>query len=252
MSETLQDIVTNHWDLRAPSYLNNIKKDFLKPEIRCRWEKVLTNFITPTENLAVLDAGCGPAPITNILIDLGHRVTAVDISKQMLANAKAAVGHNYNKVSFIACDVSNIPISDNTFDIVISRHLVWTLPEPQRAVREWYRILKPGGRLGIIDGNWYLSHSKVNPRKYWVYLNHLFHKIRSGFDGSQKLASHYIEKLPTTYLSRPDWDLGLLAGTGFHNLKASTDLDNRIWEKPLQKFFHNPLQGMFMVEGTKP
>ena len=251
MTGKLQNAVTAHWDLRAASYFNNIKKDFLNPEIRRRWEKVIVDFIGFGHNLMILDAGCGPAPVTRILADFGHQVTGVDISWQMLTRARKVMGADSEKVSFMVGDVSNMPVADDTFDVVISRHLIWTLPEPQKAVKEWYRILKPGGRLGIIDGNWYLDYSRRPLRKYLVHLNHLFYKIRSGFDGSQKLATHYIKYLPATNMRRPDWDLGLLAGIGFSNLKASIDLGARIWVKPWQRILHDPF-GMFLVEATKP
>jgi len=244
--------VTRHWNSRASSYFNNIKKDFLRPEIRRRWEKVLVDFIGSGENLMILDAGCGPAPITRILTDLGHQVIGVDISVPMLAKAKELMAEDFGEVSFMISDVSNMPFSDATIDLVISRHLIWTLPEPQKAVREWYRILKPGGRLAIIDGNWYLNYPRPTLRKYLVHLSHMFYKIRSGFDDSQKLAIHYIKELPTTYLHRPDWDLGLLAGIGFSDLKASTDLAAKIWVNPWERMLHDLSYGMFLVEATKP
>jgi ubiquinone/menaquinone biosynthesis C-methylase UbiE len=170
----------------------------------------------------------------------------------MLTKARELMGDDFEKVSFAIGDVSTMPFSDSTIDLVICRHLIWTLPEPEKAIREFYRILKPGGRLGIIDGNWYLSYSRPTLRKLWVHVSHMFYKIRSGFDDSQKLALHYVKELPTTLLRRPDWDLGLLAGVGFCNLKTSTDLAARIWTNPLQRILRDLSYGMFLVEATKP
>ena len=43
---------------------------------------------------------------------------------------------------------------DETYDAVICRHLVWTLTEPEQALADWFRVLKPGGRLLVFDGDW--------------------------------------------------------------------------------------------------
>jgi ubiquinone/menaquinone biosynthesis C-methylase UbiE len=55
---------------------------------------------------------------------------------------------------FLHGDAETPPFDARQFDVVISRHVVWTLPDPARALANWKRILKPGGRVIIIDGVW--------------------------------------------------------------------------------------------------
>lgn len=51
-------------------------------------------------------------------------------------------------------DAEHLPFGDESFDVIISRHLLWTLPHPEIALKDWHRVLIPGGRVLIIDGVW--------------------------------------------------------------------------------------------------
>ena len=74
--------------------------------------------------------------------DLGYEVTAVDCSENMLLEAKRNVDNAGFSVQFIKADVHKLPFSDNTFDLLVCRNLVWTLGEPYNAYKEWYRVIK--------------------------------------------------------------------------------------------------------------
>jgi len=52
-------------------------------------------------------------------------------------------------------DAEALPFRSSCFDVVASRHLLWTLPDPGKALAEWMRVLRPGGRILAIDGNWF-------------------------------------------------------------------------------------------------
>jgi SAM-dependent methyltransferase len=49
-------------------------------------------------------------------------------------------------------DAEQLPFAPGSFDLVISRHVLWTLPHPEAAIDEWIRVLRPGARLVIVDG----------------------------------------------------------------------------------------------------
>ena len=53
-------------------------------------------------------------------------------------------------------DCHNLNFPDETFDMVICRNITWTLDDPQKAYKEWLRVLKKGGRLLVSDACWYL------------------------------------------------------------------------------------------------
>jgi ubiquinone/menaquinone biosynthesis C-methylase UbiE len=54
-------------------------------------------------------------------------------------------------LSFKVGDAENPPFEEGTFDAVVTRHVLWTLPHPQAAVSSWARVLKEGGKLVVID-----------------------------------------------------------------------------------------------------
>jgi SAM-dependent methyltransferase len=51
-------------------------------------------------------------------------------------------------------DAAALDIADATYDLVVARHVIWNLPDPQRGLAEWLRVLRPGGRLALIEGKW--------------------------------------------------------------------------------------------------
>ncbi|WP_080518844.1 methyltransferase domain-containing protein [Rhodopseudomonas palustris] len=57
-------------------------------------------------------------------------------------------------VKFHLGDAENPMMPDERFDAVVSRHLVWTLPDPEAALADWLRVLRPGGRVVLVDCDW--------------------------------------------------------------------------------------------------
>ena len=99
----------------------------------------------------VLDLACGTGEITRSLLSLGHKVTAIDFSEDMLARARAKHG---DKAKILAGDAERLLDDDESYDALVTRHLVWTLTDPQAALATWARVLRPGGALVIVDGDW--------------------------------------------------------------------------------------------------
>lgn len=92
------------------------------------------------------------------LADLGHDVTGIDISNGMLAVARAKAARAGLPIDFRTGDADAPPFADDQFDVVISRHVLWTLLEPERAIRQWLRVVSSGGRVLAIDGLWHSDH----------------------------------------------------------------------------------------------
>lgn len=102
----------------------------------------------------VLDIGCGsgyPALAAAAAVRPGGSVTTIDISPKMIGvAAKRAAEAGLNNVDFHEMDADALRFADETFDAVMCVCTLMFSPEPQRAIREIQRVLKPGGRFGIV------------------------------------------------------------------------------------------------------
>ena len=125
--------------------------------ISCRrnWQRLLsTHLVSVPKASQLLEIGAGTGFITELLVGLGYRVTATDLSPFMLALAQknlTAAGM-FDSVHLQQGDAEHLDYENNAFEAVVSRWLLWTLPQPEKALSEMVRTLKPGGRLVLIDG----------------------------------------------------------------------------------------------------
>lgn len=104
--------------------------------------------------LDVLDIGCGTGFLALQLADLGHRVTGLDCTEEMLELGRAKAREAGLEVRFEAGDAERPPFADATFDLIVERHVIWTLPDPLGALTAWHRVLRPGGRVVLVEGDW--------------------------------------------------------------------------------------------------
>ncbi len=97
----------------------------------------------------ILDIGAGTGFLSLILAEMGYDVVGVDFSEEMLERAKkkAADQGLKLKVEFKLDDAEALSFKSESFDAIVNRAVLWTLPNPKEALSEWKRVLKPGGKL---------------------------------------------------------------------------------------------------------
>ncbi len=112
----------------------------------------LVELAAPQRHEVALDAGCGAGHTAVALAPLVARITALDLSAEMLGAAQAlATERGLANVSFRQGDVEQIPAADGSFDLVVSRYSAHHWPAPAQALAELRRVLRPGGRLVLGD-----------------------------------------------------------------------------------------------------
>jgi len=120
---------------------------------RRAWREALQQAASQSEVRETLDMGTGPATIALIWAELGYRATGVDFSPTMLAAGRDIARRWELPISLIEADVEDPPFPEASFDLVSSRSVLFTLPNPGYAVVRWIKLLRPGGLLVLIGEN---------------------------------------------------------------------------------------------------
>ncbi|MCC7043819.1 MAG: ArsR family transcriptional regulator, partial [Acidobacteria bacterium] len=102
------------------------------------------------DHWAVGDLGCGTGPLLPLLSSSVRQVIGVDGSDEMLAAARSRTSHLPN-VDLRRGSLEALPIDDGTLDAAVMMLVLHHLPSPAAALSEACRVLKPGGRLLIVD-----------------------------------------------------------------------------------------------------
>ena len=153
-SDPVKQQVAAHWDRRAAQFDADFGHSIKIPAERAAWDRILA-LVVPAGPLDALDVGCGTGFLALELAARGHRATGVDLAPAMLAAARNKAAAQRLVARFEEADAENLPYPASSFDLVISRHVLWTLPHPEAAIADWIRVLRPDGRLVIIDGAQY-------------------------------------------------------------------------------------------------
>lgn len=149
----IKRLVQQHWARRAAMFDEGLTHAVHSEAQREAWLAVLRE-LAGSRPLRVLDLGCGTGFLALLLAGLGHTVTGLDFALPMLALARAKAAAAGLVIDFREGDAELLSDAAGAYDLVVERHLIWTLPRPDRALQEWRRVLTPGGRVALIEGYW--------------------------------------------------------------------------------------------------
>jgi SAM-dependent methyltransferase len=157
----------------------------------------------------VLDVATGTGYLALAAASLGHRVIALDLATSMLDELLANAAARSLTVDAHRGDAVAPDFPPASFDVVASRHLLWTLREPARAMANWRQLLRPGGRLVAVDGFWFTDwdDDDVPP---------LF---------AESYTAEMRGQLPFMHLDGPDPIVSTLAEAGFVDVVAVARAD---------------------------
>lgn len=141
------------WDRAAGSFDDEPDHGLRDEGIRAAWMALLRSHL-PSAPALILDIGCGTGSLSVVLAELGHQVSGIDFSPAMIALAADKATTNGYAIQFQVMDAAFPTFEARQFDAIVCRHLLWTLPDIDRVLQRWAVLLKPEGRLLLIEGFW--------------------------------------------------------------------------------------------------
>ena len=149
--DVVKQQVAAHWNRRAAHFDEDFGHSIRTPAERAAWDRILDLVLAGRGPLEALDVGSGTGFLSFELAARGHRVVGVDFAPAMIAEARRKAAASGASIRFEEADAERLPFPPGSFDLVMSRHLLWTLPHPEAAIDEWIRVLRPEGRLVVVD-----------------------------------------------------------------------------------------------------
>lgn len=120
-----------------------------------------------SDNANALEIGCGTGLASRALLELKKvkTVTGIDPSPVFISYANK-LSENLSNIKFETGDARNLDFPDESFDVVVFYTTLSHVPSPEDALAEAYRVLRPGGRLAIFEGDYTtatVATSKFDP-----------------------------------------------------------------------------------------
>lgn len=162
----LREEIKEYWSMRAATFDEQPGHEIFSESERSAWHALFERHFGKGNGCRALDLASGTGVISHLMHDLGFDVTGMDWSEAMLEKARAKSRQRGSNIRFLLGDAERTLEDDNSYDVIITRHLVWTLVDPHAAFAEWFRVLKPGGKLLVVDGDfvsptWATKFNKV-------------------------------------------------------------------------------------------
>lgn len=233
--------IVSYWEKRSGDFLEHKRAELHSPMSE-RWLYEIKNQLPQDRNLRILDVGCGAGFFSVLLAKEGYQVTGVDLTPDMVENARTLAAEEKTDCEFLVMDAENLRFADESFDVVISRNLTWTLPDVKSAYREWVRVLKKGGILLNFDANYGLSDFTDLSE---LPDNHAHQEIG---DDMMRECEEIKRQLPISSYSRPAWDLETLGAMKLQEFSVDLGISSRIYVEKDE--FYNPTP-MFMLRTCK-
>jgi SAM-dependent methyltransferase len=159
-----------HWDAQARTFDDEPDHGLRDPAVRAAWADLLLPRLP--EAATVADLGCGTGTLTVLLGQAGHRVSGVDVAPRMIEAAEAKAAAAGVPADFVVGDAASPPWAPESFDVVLSRHVLWAMPDRDEALGRWVRLLRPGGLLLLVEGRWWTGDGMTAAETTELVLRH--------------------------------------------------------------------------------
>tara|TARA_R100000935_G_C2825569_1_gene162094 strand:- start:852 stop:1613 length:762 start_codon:yes stop_codon:yes gene_type:complete len=148
-NRNIRDDIRDYWSDRAETFDDDPGHKISEGPEMAAWEALFRRHLGTARGRRLLDLASGTGEIARLCSRLGFDTTGLDWSEPMLERARAKLPD----VTFLQADAERTMLPSARMDVIVTRHLVWTLVDPAAAFAEWHRVLVPGGTLLIVDGD---------------------------------------------------------------------------------------------------
>jgi demethylmenaquinone methyltransferase/2-methoxy-6-polyprenyl-1,4-benzoquinol methylase len=168
----------------------------------------------------LLDVACGTGDLTQAFAaSLAGAVVGLDFTREMLDIARQKQQRlpagSSGRMTYVEGDAQQLPFGDGEFDVVSIAFGIRNVAEPARAVGEFFRVLKPGGRVVVLE----FDRPRCTPVRWFndFYCGWVMPRTATLISGDRSGAYRYLPKSVGTFMPRADF-VRALSGAGFANV----------------------------------
>ncbi len=242
--EPIKHQISEYWTERSESFLLQRKKELASGK-RELWLKEIKRYIPEGRRLRILDLGTGTGFFAFLLELEGHYVTGIDLTDEMISKARKTAMELGCYPDFYAMDAEEPDFEAESFDVLVTRNLSWTLPHLDKAYKEWFRLLVPGGVLINFDAD-YCTPVVEGQEEEEMPDDHAHRMLSPDMNAKHEAI---VMELSAYHGKRPQWDTELLLGAGFDRIVIDTGVWGRVYAEKDE--FYNPVP-IFTLAAYKP
>ncbi|WP_136443284.1 bifunctional demethylmenaquinone methyltransferase/2-methoxy-6-polyprenyl-1,4-benzoquinol methylase UbiE [Pacificoceanicola onchidii] len=197
----------------------DVMNDAMSMGIHRVWKDAMMDWLAPRPRQRLLDVAGGTGDISfRFLKRAGHgHATVLDLTEPMLVEGRkrAEAAAMADQLDWVVGDAMKLPFPDNTFDTYTISFGIRNVTRPQEALNEAFRVLKPGGRLMVLEFS--QIPNELMQKVYDLYSFNIIPRLGQAIAGDRESYQYLVESIRKF----PDQDtfLGMVRAAGFENAK---------------------------------
>jgi demethylmenaquinone methyltransferase/2-methoxy-6-polyprenyl-1,4-benzoquinol methylase len=206
----------------APSYdLNNHLHSLWRDQA---WRRKAVKLANPSPTDFIVDVACGTGDLTEAFRRASQesspkpRYLGIDFTYEMLpiARSKDASADCPGAIRYVNGDAQSLPLPDQSADVVSIAFGIRNVADPAAAIAEFYRILRPGGRLVILEFS--LPTNPILRSLYNFYFRQILPRTATLISGDKTGAYKYLPQSVNTFIGRKEM-MQMMSAAGFANVE---------------------------------